>query len=140
MELLACFHWRHLPEEAVAWITERVDLHQDTASQELPFRRGAEHLARSSGTRQAFDALVAFGMTFDGEALRETVDALASVSLRLAKKGEPGIVETLLETMEHGEEERHRTAAMQALAWIASNDLFPPEHLPRILAVLQDDK
>lgn len=140
MELLACFHWRRLPEEAVAWIIERVDLHQDTASQELSFRRGAEHLARSSGTRQAFDALLAFGMTFDGEALRETVDALASVSLTLAKKGELRVVETLLETIEHGEEERHRVAAMQALAWIASNDLFPPEHLPRILAVLQDDK
>src|SRR5260370_42265708 len=108
MELLACFHWRHLPEEAVAWITERVDLRKDTASQELPLRRGAEHLARSSGTRQAFDALLAFGMTFDGESLRETADTLASVSLRLVKRGEQGIVETLLAAMEHSEEERHR--------------------------------
>ncbi|HEY4036994.1 MAG TPA: HEAT repeat domain-containing protein [Ktedonobacteraceae bacterium] len=140
MELLACFHWRRLPEKAVTWITERVDLHQETASQELSFRRGAEHLARSSGTRQAFDALLAFGMTFDGEALRETADALASVSLTLAKKGEPRVVEMLLETIEHGEEERYRIAAMQALAWIASNDLFPPENLPRILAVLQENK
>ncbi len=140
MELLACFHWRSMPRQAIRWITERVDVKQDKASQELPTRLGAVRLARSAATRQAFDALLSFGLTVQGEALRETADALASVSLTLARNEEPGIVETLLAVVERGKEERHRTAAMQALAWIAGNDLLPQQHLPSILATLNDEK
>src|SRR5260370_28905735 len=140
MELLALFYSRHLPEEVITWITERVDLQRDTASQELPFRRGAEHLARSAATRQAFEALLVFGMTFQGETLQETSDVLSSVSVTLVRKGEPEVVEGLLQTIEHTEEERHRTAAAQALAWIANNDLFPQQHLSRVLAALRDEK
>ena len=140
MELLACFHWRSLPKQTITWITERVDVKQDEASQELPTRLGAVRLARSAATRQAFDALLSFGLTVQGEALRETADALASVSLALAQNEEPGIVETLLAMIEGGKEGRHRTAAMQALAWIAGNDLLPQQHLSRILATLNDEK
>jgi hypothetical protein len=140
MELLACFRWRRLPSQVVAWITEREDIKRESVSGELPFRRGAVRMARSAATRQAFDALLDFGITFEGATLREPIEALASVSLALTRKRRPGIVETLLETIEHGEDERHRTAAAEALSWIASENLLPPQHLPRLAAIVEDER
>lgn len=140
MELLACFYWQHLPQQVLTWITERVDLQQETASQELPSRRGAEHLARSAATREVFEALLRFGLTFHGDVLRETADTLASVALTLLQQGVPGIIEDLLSTIEHGEEERHRTVAMQAVEWAAGNGLLPQQLISRIVLALRDEQ
>src|SRR5260221_4014279 len=139
MELLACFRWKHLPDQVLAWITEKVDLKRETAPQELPFRRGAESLARSAGTRQAFDALLASGTTFDGALLRETANALASLSVTLARQGDAEIIEKLLETIEGVKEESQRRAAIEALVWIAGDDLFPVQYLSRVVALIEDE-
>ncbi|MFL5587287.1 MAG: HEAT repeat domain-containing protein [Ktedonobacteraceae bacterium] len=139
MELLACFRWKSLPDEVLTWITEKVDVKRETAPQELPFRRGAESLARSAGTRQAFDALLASGTRFDGALLRETANALASVSVTLVRQGDSEIIEKLLETIEGGQEEDQRRAAIEALVWMASADLFPVQHLSRIVALIEDE-
>ncbi len=139
MELLACFRWKHLPDQVLTWITEKKDLKRETAPQELPFRRGAESLARSAGTRQAFDALLASGTTFDGALLRETANALASLSVTLARQGDAVIIEKLLETVEHRKEEGIRRAAIEALVWIASADLLPVQYQSRIVALIEDE-
>jgi hypothetical protein len=139
MELLACFRWKHLPDQVLAWITEKVDLKRETAPQELPFRRGAESLARSAGTRQAFDALLDSGTTFDGALSRETANALASLSVTLVRQGDSEIIEKLLETIEGGKEESQRRAGIEALVWIASDDLFPVQYLSRVVALIEDE-
>jgi hypothetical protein len=139
MELLACFRWKHLPDQVLTWITEKVDVKREMAPQELPFRRGAESLARSAGTRQAFDALLASGTTFDGALLRETANALASLSVTLARQGDAEIIEKLWVTVEHGKEEEIRRAAIEALVWIASADLLPVQYQSRIVALIEDE-
>lgn len=138
MELLACFHWERLPEQVLTWITDRIDLSQETAAQELAFRRGAEQLAQSSGTRKGFEALLAFGMTFQGETLRETANALANIALDLVKRGEAGIIEKLIASLDKTNEERHRLVALQALLWIADDSLLPSEYLTPLLAALHE--
>jgi hypothetical protein len=138
LELLACFRWKRLPAQAITWITDRVDLSRETAAQELAFRRGAEHLARSAQTLEAFEALLAFGMTFQGEALRETANTLANVALGLVKRVEPGIVEKLVASLDKEKAERHRLAALQALLWIADSHLLPSEYLRQIIVALEE--
>jgi hypothetical protein len=138
LELLACFRWKRLPSQVITWITERVDLSKETAAQELAFRRSAEHLARSAQTPEAFEALLAFGMTFQGEAMRETANTLANVALGLVKRGEPGIIEKLVASLDKEKAERHRLAALQALLWIADSQLLPPEYQTQVTAALEE--
>ena len=137
LELLACFRWNRLPAQVITWITERVDLSKETASQELAFRRSAEHLARSVQTLEAFEALLAFGMTFQGEAMRETANTLANVALGLVKRGVPGIIEKLVASLDKEKTERHRLAALQALLWIADSQLLAPEYQTQITTALE---
>jgi hypothetical protein len=140
MKLLACFRWTHLPQQVLKWLTERVDLKQENASKELPPRRGAEYLARSAATREAFEALLSSGLTFQGSVLQETAETLASVALTLMREGEPGIVEALLDTMEYGKEEHNRIAAMHALSWAASSGYLPKHQIARIIVAFQDQQ
>lgn len=37
LDLLAYFYWKRLPEQVILWITDRIDLSQETAAQELAF-------------------------------------------------------------------------------------------------------
>lgn len=138
LNLLACFRWKRLPPQVLTWITERVDLSRETAAPEIAFRRGAEHLAKSAQTLEAFEALLAFGMTFQGEAMRETANSLADVALGLVKRGKPGIVEKLMASLDKEKAERHRLAALQALLWIADSQLLPSEYQTQIIAALEE--
>jgi len=140
MKLLACFRWAHLPQQVLKWITERVDLKQENASKELPARRGAEYVARSAATREAFEALLSSGLTFQSSLLQETAETLASVALSLMQQGEPGIIAALLDSMEYGKEEHNRIAAMHALAWAANSGFLPRQQIARIIVAFRDQQ
>src|SRR5207248_10183532 len=72
-DLFACFCVDHLPDDVLASITERYDakLPDPTgqASAEISIRLGAVKVARSAASRQAFEALLECGLTYDGQPL-----------------------------------------------------------------------
>jgi hypothetical protein len=91
-DLFACFCLDPLPGDVLVSITSRFDAKaQDPTGQtaaEISVRFGAVKVARSAASRQAFEALLECGLTYDGQPLIATVEALADVACALARKGE----------------------------------------------------
>lgn len=136
MERLASFRWEPLPPPVVAWITDPFDLTRATVSDALPIRKGATLLARSAATREAFEALLYFGFTFEHQALRDSATALASVALRLTRQGESGIVEALIDATGTGHPQHRRSAALHALEVLAGEHLLDPHHAVALLTLV----
>lgn len=140
MERLAAFRWVPLPQTVIELITQQIDLNHETASEELPVRKGATLMARSAATREAFEALLRFGFTFQGHASRDSATALASVALRLARRNEAGITEALIAALAADRARHQRLAALQALAMLASEGLLADRFISSIVDVAIDHR
>jgi len=118
-DMLACFRVDPLPPTAVAWVKERYDVPAGDTSREILSRLAAVELAQSAASREAFDALLSFGLSVEGNVLQTSADALAVVAGELTGAGEAGVVEMLVEVVENSTESRHRLAAAGALISLA---------------------
>jgi hypothetical protein len=101
----ACYRLPTLPELVIRWLTERYDW-ETWRRDDLEYARrlGAIRVAESSATPQAFDYLLNFGFTANGEALLDSARALSSVALTLLHEGEdvlPRLVETAINGAYH---------------------------------------
>lgn len=134
-KLLACFRIDPLPPTVLQWITEPFDmkLHPDSGEWAPTF--GAIEMARSAASRQAFEALLNFGLTHDGKPLKRSVDALAEVAEVLAAAGDTSVVDSLLQVAAHDLHPHHRTAAVGALEFIAARGLLSDARFPELAAM-----
>lgn len=141
IELLACFHTEPLPELVLKWVTEPHDEPRGEAdSREFARRMAAVRMAHSTASRQAFEALLNFGFTVDGDAIMQSLDALAEVATCLASDGDLSIVADLVEAIIDREERHQRAAAAYALARVAplaGSALV--EHAERLIPPLHDE-
>ncbi len=137
-EYFACFHINPLPDSLVNWIMERYDKGKNKTSEEWVFRLGAIEVAWSSGTIQAFEALLNFGFTFEDQVPRKVVDALAAVSYKLTQEGNSYIPKKLLETLKNGKERHQQIAAAGALRVLAEQKVFPNEFISIFEEILFD--
>lgn len=139
MDFLACFRLDPLPQATIQWIIEPYNVERGGNNHDWAYRTAAIRLARSSPSLQSFDALVKFGLTWDGHVLQESVDALADVSYYLVEAGQTGIVEALLDTIDLSNQASHRNAAAHALVRLASHGLLPSTHAARIAPLIGDN-
>jgi HEAT repeats len=140
-DLFACFCLDPLPEDVLVSITERYDAKlPDTTGQtsgETRVRLGAVKVARSAASRQAFEALLECGLTFDGQPLLASVEALADVACALARKGEvTAVAQRMVETVVRHSMYACRLAAARALETLAREQELPTPLLKPLLDVL----
>ncbi len=142
IEWFSLFRFESLPDIILKWITEEYDwAAEGKDSRERSRRIAAVRMARSSASREAFDALLNFGFTLQGKADMQSVYALTEVALYLIGQGDTSIVDELVEAVVHRVEEHQRVAAAYALQHIASS--FSPlllRHAERIIPALYDTR
>ena len=85
LEAMAVFRFDDFPREVKNMISEVRDLKGGDGDAELLVRLSASRLVRSSGTLQAFNILLEPGLTYNGAVMRDTVEALADVSVELCE-------------------------------------------------------
>jgi hypothetical protein len=119
LKAAAAFQIEPLPECVVTLVRNEFNATRDQAG-ELVARAAATRLAQSAGTREAFDLLLQSGLTFDGSVLLTTADALADLSIARIEAGDSDITTRLLDQALHGQAERQRDAAINALCVLAS--------------------
>ena len=142
IEWFALFRFESLPEIIIKWITEEYDeLSAKKDSREFMRRMAAFRMARSSASREAFDALLNFGFTHQGKAMMQSVYALTEVAFHLISNGDTSVVDELVEAAVDSAQEHQRAAAAYALDHIAFR--FPSlllKHADRIVLTLYDTR
>src|SRR6266567_4094889 len=136
-DLFACFCLDYLPDDVLASITEHYDAKQpDTTSQtsaEISVRLGAVKVAQSAASMQAFEALLACGLTFDGKPLldilltqhdRDSFERSIIVSTLALQQSLP---DALLLQLKQWAQERDDELALQSFSILAQRDLLLSE-------------
>jgi HEAT repeat protein len=140
MRLRACFPCQNLPDFVLNLITEPRNFERKDGGADYFSRAAAIDLARCGASFQAFEALLNFGMTFDGHTPLSTVEALSEVSASLIKSGQTHIVSRLVDTANPGHKLHHRTAAVSVLRDLAIQQLIQPSALMGLLPLVEDDE
>ncbi len=135
-DLFACFQLDPLPVDVSHWITEPFDARLPASSAELVARLGAIKVARSTASRDSFEALLACGLSLEGQNLREAVDALEDVARSLARRGDHSVVSQLVGTVVEHPEGRRRAAAGGALEPLVAEGLLPEQYIPPLTETL----
>lgn len=106
-------------------------------SAEISIRLGAVKVAQGAASWQAFEALLACGLTSNGQPLLASVQALAEVTCALARKGELiSVAQRLVETVVQHSTLACRLAAARALETLAWEQELPAPLLQPLLDVL----
>jgi hypothetical protein len=122
IEWLSVVRWDPLPREVLRWITEEArHTPGEKDSRDFMLRMAATRMARSSASREAFEALLDFGFTSDGKAMMPSVLALAEVAAFLVRGGDTWVVEELVDAAMDREAAHQRVAAAYAIEHIASS-------------------
>ncbi|MDQ5864459.1 MAG: hypothetical protein M3390_01865 [Chloroflexota bacterium] len=142
-EMLACFRLDPLPPLVRELITEHVEGYSEDRSTnaDLVIRMAAIEIARSTATEEAFDVLLNFGLTYRGDVLLDSIDALSDVAAALYKAGDPTVITKLLDTLSPSNETRHRIVAASAFEELARRDELPVDVAARLQPlVLEADR
>ncbi len=139
MEWFSVFRIEPLPEIVVQWIQEPYSIEPGKVdSRKLAPRMAAIRMARSAASREAFCALLGFGLTVDGQVLEQSVEALADVALHLIRQGDVSVTEELLGAIANGREHT-RIAASYAFQQVAA--FFPSlvlDHARKLVSAARD--
>ncbi len=128
LETLACFRVEPLPENVSRLIVEPYDQTESGSVGVWAYRRAAILVAANSPSDSAFDALLRFGLTYKGETLTISGEALAAVATALLAAGEKSIPSRLADVAEKSPVLHHRGAATYALATLSLNGRLPSSH------------
>jgi HEAT repeat protein len=123
LEVASCFSLTTLPSFVLGLIRDRRNITRGEHAPDLFARLAAVRLAHSAATVQAFDALLAFGLTHENHVLNENVDALAGVAIELTKAGDGNIVRRVFERISDENELHHRAAALAVIRKLAVEKL-----------------
>ena len=138
-DFLACFRFDRLPRTAIRSVSERIDIGQKDATEELVSRSAATKLLRSTATRQAFEVLLRFGFTFNGAVLRESADAVLDVAFALVREGDLTIGPELAEVAIRGGDRRNRVVALETLTHLVALGLVPVNVCTGLAETLADE-
>lgn len=141
MEYLAVLKFEPLPQSVVRWITEEYNDVAKADGRELSQRMAAVRLARSSGSREAFDVLLNFGYTRDGQILQQSADAVIDVALSLLRDGNIEIIEHLVDRVT-GNKKHQRVVAIAALEAIGTFEEYLPLLTPyrdRFISIVHEE-
>jgi hypothetical protein len=125
LETLACFRVDPLPEIVSRLIVERYDHTESGSVGVWAYRRAAIMVAANSPTKSAFDALMDFGLTYKGQTLTTSGQALADVATALLVAGERSIPNRLADVADQSTTLHRRSAAIYTLATLALHNRLP---------------
>jgi len=137
-ETLACFRLPSIPPVIREWVTSRYELTNPATREQGAYRGSAIDVVKGVGTREAFDILLAAGLSIHDNAYRDMADALSDLAVTLARDGNSSIAPAVLQTAGNGEEPFQRAAASVALAALAVEGLLSPAMSGPIAALLAD--
>lgn len=139
MYRIGCLKLSELPQQVQNWLTEPFD--KRTHSQEEWSRRiAAIRVAHSSPSDSGFAALLHCGLNIDDSALQPTADALANVACALVQVGNTTVAERLITTYRTSEHQHQRSAAAQAIATLAAENLISGVALLEVVETLDDEE
>jgi hypothetical protein len=133
IETVSIFQFEQLPKKIKEYITEKKNLEKEQDS-ELILRLSASRLARSTATREAFETLLKPGLQYAGSTMRDTVEALADVSLALARDevNREYVVTSLLALLRRDVKEPQISGITRAINTIALSGYVADEYLAQL--------
>ncbi len=134
LERLAAFKYEELPSIVTRLVTEPHDAPRNDPTGEVFPRLAAVQVARSSATPAAFEALLRFGLTYQGEVLRDITSALSEVTDWLLIGGDRRPLIRLVATATKPTADRSRRAAAAALGQLAAHVQLAPAEIADIEA------
>ncbi|NQT15997.1 MAG: hypothetical protein HQ582_24795 [Planctomycetes bacterium] len=137
-EIVSCLSVRRLPKRLLDAVVASEKLDDDRGH--LFRQTGLIGVARSSCNREAFEALLRFGFTHQGNVLLSTIDALAEVAIARIHAGDADIVEKLLEMTTSDQAKRHREAAITVFCRLCSRGLVHERHIGRLREFANGDE
>lgn len=138
-DLLACFRLDPLPPDVVEWVTETLTIHPRSAPDEWGMKEAGVQIARSTASREAFEALLTCGLSIEGKAVKQAMDALADVAIELARNGDKAVVSDVLQALENSKSPQQSEASAWTLEWLAANDLMPAEYRLKVAELISDE-
>jgi hypothetical protein len=138
LETLACFRVERLPAAVSRLVVERYDETESGSLGKWADRTAAIKVAANSPSNSAFDALLQFGLTYKGQTLTASSEALATVSSALVTAGETSIPKRLADVAEKSPAPHQRSAAIYALA-VLSHQAKLSRHEHRLFELLVFD-
>ncbi len=137
-ETIACFRLPSVPTIVREWVTSRYELTNPAMREQGGYRGSAIDVVRSVGTREAFDTLIAAGLSIHDGAYRDVADALSELAVTLARGGDASVAPTVLQAARDGKEAFQRAAASVALAALAAQGFVSGDMSGSIAALLAD--
>lgn len=117
-KILSCLRIDRLPESLLRAIVEAERFNED--DERLFRQRGLIEVARSSGSCEAFEALLHFGFTIEDEVLLSTIDAITDVAIYRLNNGDQDVYERVLAMTMIGNQKSHRDGAIAAFCRMAT--------------------
>lgn len=136
---LACFRLDPLPSFILTLVRETFDQPEEGPHGELLARMAAIRVVASSATPTAFAALRRFGLTFQGEVLQDTVNALIEIAAALAKDDDT-VLDTLVRDVADAPVPYQRRAAAGALEPLAAAGFLRERHAHVIAGAILDER
>lgn len=133
--IVASLRVDHLPQRLLDCIVNE-ELHRDDAKGHLCRQMGLIEIASSSCSRAAFESLLHFGLTNEGNVLLSTIDAIFDVAIVRIQEGDADIIERLLEMTTRENQRRHREASISVFCKLCREELVPKhllKHLPEFI-------
>ncbi len=138
-DALACLALSELPGSFYEAIVKNEHF-DDTENRHLFRQKGLHEIARSSGSRQAFDAMLRFGFTREGNVLLSTIAATTDLAVARIRQGDTDIIDEIAWMASSGGEKHHRDAAISVFCALASNNLVPEASLGLLWDIASNNK
>jgi len=144
-KLLACTRVHELPSSILELVSEcrqdtgRIQEGDNTDSEYFCQQLGLIELVQACRSRNAFEALLSFGFTYDGGVLMATVDAICELAIARIEEGDDDVVERLLGIIQHSENKNHREAAVSVFCRLCWSGYVHGENLNQLVSFAQDE-
>ncbi|MCP4113175.1 MAG: hypothetical protein GY749_47875 [Desulfobacteraceae bacterium] len=140
INLVACFKLNSLPSLIAEWVTDIYDSSHIKDSSESFFLESVISVAQSCSSRESFRVLLDPGLTFNGNVLISSVDALSDVSINLVRSGITDVIDELFQTLIQSEKSSQRTVVAGAIMALAAKRLLSGDHIRLIENCLWNDQ
>ncbi|MCA9037681.1 MAG: hypothetical protein KDA91_21255 [Planctomycetaceae bacterium] len=134
-----CIQLTPLPQ----FVRDRIEGEFDNTgsdSNEFAKRDAALHVALSNGTREAFDTMLNFGYTYQGQVLLDWTQTLSSLAYDLCRRGDKEIVDALQMRLSADQKTQHREAVSRVFSFLGGRRLLDKSVISTVLkGVLDED-
>ena len=134
--IVACWKAPHLPKRIFDAIANETD--NDDEGHMLR-QMGLVEIVQSNSSREAFDSLLNFGLTNEGDVLLSTVDAITDVAVVRADEGDTDVVDRVLDTTKPGRQHRHRVAAVSVFCRLCKLGRVNPDYFAHLWEIANAD-